>query len=92
MQVRKGSQPGRFIDLAYRDFTADPISEIRRIYTELGMPLKPDAEQNMRRYLEENPQHKHGRHRYRLEDFGLDPELEEERFADYRSHFGIAVE
>jgi hypothetical protein len=31
-----------------------------------------------------NPQHKHGVHRYRLDDFGLDPETVNCQFAAYR--------
>ena len=37
-----------------------------------------------RRYLAANPRHKHGAHRYRLEDFGLDEATVNHHFAAYR--------
>ena len=55
-------------------------------------PLSPAAESAMRAFLAVNPQHKHGRHRYRLEDFGLDPRDVERRFAAYRERFAIPRE
>jgi hypothetical protein len=81
-----------FFDVAYRDLTADPIAEVRRIYRWLGRPLTPALEELMRTWIEANPQHKHGRHRYRLEDFGLDRATEERRFAGYRERFQIPWE
>jgi hypothetical protein len=42
--------------------------------------------------LAANPQHKHGVHRYRLEDFGLNRDRERLRFADYVSAFQIPEE
>ena len=35
-------------------------------------------------HISENPRHKHGVHRYRLEDFGLDEATVNHQFADYR--------
>ena len=40
----------------------------------------------MTTYLAEHPQHAGGVHRYSLEQFGLDPSREAERFAAYRQN------
>ncbi len=92
MAVREAAAAERFIDVAYTDLLVDPLEQVRRIYERVGVPLKPEVEHLMRGYLAEHPQHKHGRHCYRLEDFGLDPEREEEKFAAYRERFSIAHE
>ncbi len=92
MAVREAAPAERFIDVAYTDLLDDPLEQVRRIYERVGVPLKPEVEHLMRGYLAEHPQHKHGRHCYRLEDFGLDPEREEEKFAAYRERFSIAHE
>ena len=42
----------------------------------------------MRAYLEDNPQHKHGVHRYSAEQFGLDAEDVTGRFEGYREEYG----
>ena len=82
----------RFVDVQYTDLVSDPVGQVRRIHGFLGRTLEAGTEARMQEYLRENPQHKHGRHRYGLEPFGLDREQEEERFSAYRSRFGIPVE
>ena len=90
--VRERKSGAGFVDVAYADLLADPLAQVRRIYAALGTSLKPDAEHQMREYLDLNPQFKHGRHRYRLEDFGLDRETTEREFAEYRKRFELARE
>lgn len=90
--ARDAHGDGRFLDVRYDRLVADPMAELRRVYEFLGDPLTPSAEAAMRRWLRDNPQHKHGRHRYRLEDFGLDRGEVGRAFADYRARFGIPDE
>ena len=45
----------------------------------------------MREFLAANPKDKHGVHRYSLEDFGLDPKLERERYRSYTERFGVEI-
>ncbi|NMC68814.1 MAG: sulfotransferase [Myxococcales bacterium] len=92
MAVRDGGRDDRFLDVHYDRLVADPLAELRRIYGFLGEPLAPPAEAAMRRWLRDNPQHKYGRHRYRLEDFGLSRDEVARAFADYRARFGIPGE
>lgn len=77
----------RFLDLDYREIVSDPISTVRAVYAQFGMSLEADTVESMRRFLAENPKDKHGRHRYTLEQFGLDPNVEAARFAHYRARF-----
>lgn len=79
----------RFFDVRYRSLVADPLGMVRSIYARFDLPLTSEAEERMRRYLAENPQHKEGRHNYSLAQFGLDVEQERARYRDYRERFGV---
>jgi len=85
-----GERP--FIDVQYADFVADPLKQIVRIGEFIGRPLDAATEEGMRRFLSANPQHRHGRHAYQLEDFGLDRESVSRRFAAYRERFDVPEE
>jgi hypothetical protein len=92
LEARAAAPADTFLDVAYADLVADPLGAMRRVYAWLDRPLLPAAEAAMRAFLAANPQHKHGRHRYWLEDFGLDPRDVERRFAAYRERFAIPRE
>lgn len=64
--------PQRFVDLEYVTLVADPVAAVRQLYEALGMRLDDNAAVRMRRFLDDNRQDQHGRHRYSLEQFGLD--------------------
>lgn len=94
MHLRQsGRVPGdRLFDVHYHDLLADPIAVVRRIYTRFDVPFTGEAERRMRHHLAANPQGKHGKHRYSLTSFGLDPEELTHRFKTYREHFGVRTE
>lgn len=81
-----------FIDVHYTDLVADPMKEIRRIYDFLELPLEAEATEAMAAWRVENPQNKHGVHRYRSLDFGLDPAQLRRDFAPYCNRFQIDQE
>jgi hypothetical protein len=86
---RDPARQQRFLDIDYRELAADPLATVGRIYDFFAMPLTPDAETRMRRFLAENPKGKHGEHRYTLAQFGIDGEREAIRFQPYRERFGV---
>ena len=90
--VRDVERGGRFLDVHYGRLVADPPAELRRVYEFLGDRLTPEAAAAMQGWLRANPQHKHGRHRYCLEDFGLERAVVARAFADYRARFAIPDE
>lgn len=78
--------PKNFMDVQHRDFHADPMAVVRRIYDHFGFTLSPDAERRMRQRIGTDPESQHGAHEYTLEQFGLDKGTIRERFADYLRH------
>ena len=91
-RVRNSANPSQFYDVHYKDLLKDPISIVRQIYAYFGYKYSIQMEERMHRWVSENPQHKHGIHRYSLEQFGLDPTLINNRFAIYRKRFKISIE
>lgn len=82
----------RIIDVHFDALMRDPIGEVKKIYAVAGRVLGPEAEAAMVRYLADNPRGKHGAHRYRLSDVGLDEAEVRKRFAFYEDAFGIRSE
>jgi hypothetical protein len=82
----------RVFDMQFTEFVADEIAMVRRIYTHFGIAFSTEAESRMRRFLAANPADKHGRHRYRLADAGLDAATERRRYAAYQDRYGVPSE
>jgi hypothetical protein len=95
MTDRASADPARFFDVSYRALLADPIGQVRRAREYFGYSYDDALEARMTAWLAANPQHKHGVHRYSLEQFGLDAEAVNERFAPYRrwvaEHLGVEL-
>ena len=88
-----GATPdGQFVDLRYADLMRDPLAAVRAVYDRLGMTLPDDIADLMRAYLAAKPRGKHGEHRYRLEDFGLDRERLRRGYAAYCARFDVPAE
>ncbi len=92
LKDRNSYDPARFIDIHYKDLVQDPIGTVRNMYEHFGYKYEDRFEERMRKWLAENSQHKHGVHRYSLEQFGLDQNTVESYFTDYCERFGISPE
>ena len=84
--------PGQFIDMSHDDFVKDPWQTIDEIYSSRGTPLTPEGRAAMSRWLEANPKGKHGKHSYRLEDYGIDRAEVEKLFGDYVERYDLSME
>ncbi|MFO7567426.1 MAG: sulfotransferase [Enhygromyxa sp.] len=91
-QARRTLPGEHFIDLPYRELVASPGAVLRDLGERLGFDAGTDALEQAGRWLAQNRQHKLGRHRYSLEDFGLSEEVIEEYFGDYRGRFGALLD
>ncbi len=81
-----------FVDVSYYDLIKDPIREVERIYEAAGTPLTPEAREAMESARKVNKQHKYGRHKYSLADFGMTKDDVESRIAAYRTRFNVPHE
>jgi Sulfotransferase family len=82
---------GSIHHIQYKELTADPIGEMRKLYDHFGETLTDAATTSMQAMLDSNPQGKHGKHDYRLEDYGLTRESVYAHFGNYIERFQIPV-
>lgn len=87
--LRESLPEHRFIDIDYRDLTADALKQVRRVFSDLGEPMTPEAEERIAQWSRANARDKRPTHQYSLERFGLTAAGLSEAFAEYRSAFGI---
>ena len=69
---RRRPTASALLDVRYEDLVADPAGTLRRIYAAADID-PPDVDAMVRRYDADQPRHAKGAHRYRPEDFGIDP-------------------
>jgi len=82
----------QFVDVQYAELLADPLGVVARIYAQFDLPFGAEARERMTAFLRANPSDKHGVHRYRLRDFGLDEAEERRRVAAYTRRYGVPDE
>jgi hypothetical protein len=92
MEVRaeRGEEP--FLDVSYYDLLEDPMAQLERIYAKAGLSFDEASARAADEQSHSQTQHKYGRHRYRLEDFGLSNEQIERDFGFYSERYRIPVE
>ena len=84
---------GRSIDVPFREFMADDLAMVRRIYATADLEMTAEAERSLGQYVEAHPRGRDGRVVYDLKgDFGVDPGALRERFRFYFDHFRVAAE
>ncbi|TAL02245.1 MAG: sulfotransferase [Rhodospirillaceae bacterium] len=89
MRVRDAVGEDRFYDVSYHDVMTNPVRTVERIYERFGLTLSRQAADNIRDWVARNPQTKHGVHRHSPEDFGLEADLINRQFEEYRERFGF---
>lgn len=92
MEARARRDPAQFYDLHFRDFSADPLAAIARIYEHFDVSLGEEARKGMLAFRQAHPPGEHGAHAYTLEEYGLDADEIRERFADYIAIYGVEPE
>jgi hypothetical protein len=89
---RDAGNEHRFFDISFADVQIDPMATIRRLYAWLGEDLSPHAEGRMVTWWNANSKDRHGSHRHRAEEFGVDVDELRERFRFYTDRFGVTAE
>lgn len=85
LAFRQRADADRCFDVFYEDLLTHPIATVRRLCHHFGLSFRPETEARVRRWLAENPQHKHGLHRYSAQQFGLAGRRLDERLEAYRA-------
>ncbi len=86
----RGCAPAeRFLDLYYLDLVADPIGAVRKVYARFDLLYPEGMDEKVREFLRQNPKERFGKHRYSLEQFGLDLAEEKRRYSAYRERFRL---
>jgi hypothetical protein len=81
------NHPGVICDVQYDRLVSDPIGTVKDIYHHFKLTWSDAYEEQLRTYLLENPQGKHGTHRYRSDDFGLTDAAIARQFTEYSERF-----
>ncbi len=88
-QIEGGVLPrDRLIDSHYAGFMADPASQVRGLYQQLGLDFPAEVVDRIRTFLDHKPQGKFGAHSYAVID---DPAVRA-LFVRYQDYFGVANE
>src|SRR6516225_3176833 len=80
------------LHIHYLDLVSDPLETVATLYRHFGRPLDASAGARISRLVEEKPNGGYGARRSQLEEYGLDPVAERERYARYMERFGIRPE
>lgn len=91
IEVRERHDGDRFVDVAYRSLVADPVTTVAALCERLGYAWDGAFAGLVRQWLAENPQHKHGAHRYDLAEFELTRADVGSAFSSYRERFSSFV-
>lgn len=83
MAAREDRPTEQFLDIHYQDAVREPIEWVERIVERLGGSLDEADRMALKGQASAHRQHKHGRHRYSLEAFGLTASQVRHRFRPY---------
>jgi hypothetical protein len=92
IEVRRRHDPLCFYDLHFRDFTADPVGSVRRIYEHFGRHLSEESERRLSAWEAAHRHGGHGRHEHSLAGAAISRAATLDRFAHYMDYFGIEPE
>lgn len=82
---------GSIHHIDYKALTGNPIGSMKQAYAHFGEPLTGETQAAMQATLDANPKGKHGKHEYRLEDYGLSRGQVHEHFKDYIERYDISI-
>jgi hypothetical protein len=81
-----------FYDMKFSEFIRDQFAVVEKIYDAFGLTMSGEAAEKMRWFIADNPQGKHGIHRYSPEEYGIDPQVVRREFRPYIERFDLPPE
>jgi hypothetical protein len=76
----------RILDLSHRQMISDPLGTVRTVYERFDLPFDADVEERMQKWIAAPAQHM-SPVKFKLDEFGLTPNLVEAAFGPYRERF-----
>jgi hypothetical protein len=73
----------RFCDYTHDGFVEDSMATAEHIYSRFGMDFSAGVREALQAHMDAHPQNRHGKHKHRLEQFGLTEQQVRERFDFY---------
>jgi hypothetical protein len=80
------------LHIHYLDLVSDPLETVTTLYRHFGRALDPDTAIRISRLVAAKPNGGYGTRRSHLEEYGLDPVAERDRYARYVERFEIRPE
>jgi Sulfotransferase family len=81
--------PDRVFHFKFAAFVRDPRAGMAALYRHFGLAYGGELDGHVERFVAARPNGGYGRHRYRLDDYGLDAQVERRRYGDYVTYFGL---
>lgn len=81
-----------FYDMRFSEFIRDQFGVVKQIYEAFDLPMSEAAAARMKWFIADNPQGKHGIHRYSPEEYGIRPEVVRREFRPYIERFDLPPE
>jgi hypothetical protein len=81
-----------FYDMKFSEFIRDQFAVVEKIYDAFDLPMTEEAAAKMKWFIADNPQGKHGIHRYSPEEYGIRPEVVRRDFRPYIERFELPPE
>jgi len=81
-----------FYDMKFSEFVRDQFAVVEQIYDAFGLPMTEEAAARMKWFIADNPQGKHGIHRYEAHEYGIDPAVVRAQFRPYIKRFDLQPE
>lgn len=92
MTFDQGPNRDRIVHADYYALVADPVAEMRRIHTGLGIDTPDEVAKAVGDWHAANPKNARGKNEYSLAQYGLDADAVRGQFAPYIERFAIPTE
>jgi hypothetical protein len=89
IQQRAAIGESAFLDVHYADLLSDSRAVLERTLKFFGEDASHDVLDGILEWERDNPQHKHGRHHYCADDFGMSDAVLDSAFEQYVAHFSL---
>jgi hypothetical protein len=79
-------------DVMFPDFVRDQFAVVEAIYRAFDLPMSEEGAARMKAFIADNPQGKHGIHRYEPAEYGIDPATVRHQLRPYIERFDLRAE